>query len=125
MATNNTQCNTDDLGSIYPGLILAGHYILLKQIGHGNNAHVWMVYHIVTDSYLAMKIQDFECYKDGKREIMIIKKITEYAKFHPNKNIHCIKLLDSFIYKEDDEVQYVCSVYELCQKLCNNFQRYL
>ena len=50
---------------IFPGLILKNDYVLLKKIGFGNNASVWMVYQISTKFYLAIKIQDYQCYEDG------------------------------------------------------------
>ena len=109
---------------IFPGLVLKGDYILLKKIGYGNNAGVWMTYQISSKSYLAIKIQDNECYEDGCREVAIIKKINAYArqqyslkdKADSNKtyqNIHCVKMLDYFVYEEDDKTRFVCSVYDL------------
>ena len=98
---------------IFPGLVLKSDYILLKKIGYGNNAHVWMTYQISTKSYLAIKIQDSECYEDGCREVAIIRKINTYAKQQKGKNIYCVKMLDYFVYEEDAKRRYVCSVYDL------------
>lgn len=98
---------------IYPGLILKREYILLQKIGHGNNATVWICYHIPKKSFFAMKIQDNQCYHDGCREVVIIKKINQYCKEHENKNIYCVNMLDYFIFEEDEETKFVCSVYEL------------
>lgn len=102
---------------IYPGLVLGMEkdrnlYILLKKIGAGNNAIIWLVYHIKTETYRAMKIQDYQCYNDGCREVVIIKTINKYCREN-NKNIYCITMLDYFIYEEDKNVKFVCSVYEL------------
>lgn len=96
---------------IYSGLVLKEDYILLKQIGYGNNAKVWMSYQISRKLFVAMKIQDFQCYNDGCREVTIIKKINSYCE--ENKNIYCVTMLDYFVYEEDDDVKYVCSIYEL------------
>lgn len=96
---------------IYTGLILNDKYILLKKIGLGNNAGVWMVYCFVDKNFLAIKIQDWQCYEDGCREVKIIKKINEFSK--KNTNVFCVNMLDFFIYKLNDDVQYVCTVYEL------------
>jgi serine/threonine protein kinase len=98
---------------IFPGLILGKNYVLLKKIGSGNNASVWMTYRISTKSYYAIKIQDYQCYHDGCREVAIIKKINKYCNENQNKNIYCVKMLDYFVYAEDDETKYVCSVYDL------------
>ena len=98
---------------IYPGLVLKNEYVLLKKIGFGNNAAVWMTYQISTQSYFAIKIQDNQCYNDGCREVAIIKKINSYCKENNTKNICIVKMLDFFVYEEDDETKYVCSVYDL------------
>lgn len=98
---------------IYPGLILKREYVLLQKIGHGNNATVWICYHIPKKSFFAMKIQDNQCYHDGCREVVIIKKINQYCKEHEDKNIYCVNMLDYFIFEEDDETKFVCSVYDL------------
>ena len=102
--------------TIYPGLVLKNDYILLKKIGHGNNAGVWMTYQISIQNFLAIKIQDHECYHDGCREVAIIKKLNNYCKNNQNKNIYCVKMLDYFVYQEDEEeteTKFVCSVYDL------------
>ena len=109
---------------IFPGLVLKEDYVLLKKIGFGNNAGVWMTYQIKTQTYLAIKIQDYQCYHDGCREVAIIKKINNYCKENKNKNIYCVKMLDYFVYEEDDETKFVCSVYDLyagsIQMILNN-----
>lgn len=104
---------TDDI--IFPGLILNDDYVLLKKIGYGNNAGVWMTYSITMKSYFAMKIQDHECYDDGCREIKILKNINLYIEKNKNINTYCVNMLDCFKYSEtkDDGVVFVCSVYEL------------
>ncbi|AYV85597.1 MAG: hypothetical protein Satyrvirus25_2 [Satyrvirus sp.] len=98
---------------IYPGLILKNDYILLKQIGYGSNATVWIVYMISKKCVLAMKIQNHECFKDGCKEVAILEKINSYTKENPSKNTNCIKMLDYFIYEEKKNMRYVCSVYDL------------
>jgi serine/threonine protein kinase len=102
--------------TFYPGLVLKEDYVLLKKIGFGNNAVVWMVYQISTQTFVAMKIQDNQCYHDGCREVTIIKRINTFCKNNNNKNIFCVNMLDYFVYQEDEEdedVKFVCSVYEL------------
>jgi serine/threonine protein kinase len=97
---------------IYSGLVLKREYVLLKKIGFGNNASVWMAYQISTKNFLAIKIQDYQCYHDGCREVVIIKKINSYRK-KTNRNTYCIEMLDYFVYEYSDNVKFVCSVYEL------------
>lgn len=98
--------------TIYSGLVLKNEYILLKEIGYGNNASVWMSYRIPDQTYLAIKIQNEQCYKDGCREVIIIEKINNFCK-ESKENIYCVKMLDFFVYEEDDNIKYVCSVYDL------------
>lgn len=106
---------------IHPGLILKDDYLLLIKIGYGNNAGVWMTYQLSTKAYLAIKIQDYECYDDGCREVKIIKKINEWSKNNKSaKNqskgafdTNCIKMLDFFEYQAPPNYKFVCSVYEL------------
>lgn len=109
---------TNDL--IYTGLVLKNDYILLKKIGHGNNACVWMVYQISSNNFFAMKIQDHQCYNDGCREIIIIKKINEYYSKNPKENNYCIRMREGFVYVASEninnietEFKFVCSVYNL------------
>lgn len=99
---------------IYPGLVLENDYLLLKMIGYGNNAKVWMCYKISSKSYFAIKIQDHRCYNDGCREVAIINKINSYCVHNPEINTYCIKMIDFFEHKTDyDDIKYICSVYNL------------
>ena len=97
---------------IYPGLILKDIYVLLKKIGNGNNAGIWMCYCIPDKKYLAMKIQDHECYKDGCREVNIL---NHMKKMTPNgaDPHHLLQLIDYFIYEESEEVKFVCMLFDL------------
>lgn len=98
---------------IWPGLILKDDYVLLRKIGAGNNASVWMCYQITTGKYVATKVQNYKCYADGRREIEIIRKINEHCAKNPTINSHVIHMLDFFVFAETEEVKFVCSVYEL------------
>lgn len=100
---------TDEI--IYSGLVLKNSYVLLKKIGSGSNADVWITYDISGNKYMAMKIQDFQCYEDGCREVVIIKKINEYA--NNKSETFCIKMIEYFVYEENDDIKFVCSVYDL------------
>ena len=104
---------TDEI--IFPGLMLNDDYVLLKKIGYGNNAGVWMAYRISTKSYFAIKIQDHECYDDGCREIKILKKINEFIGKNNDVETYCVNMFDCFKYSEqkDDGIVFVCSVYDL------------
>ena len=97
---------------IYSGLIMKS-YVLLKQIGYGNNAIVWLAYRMTNDTYVAVKVQDHQCYIDGCREVSIIDRINSFSQINPNVQTYCVKMLDYFTYKEKNETRYVCSVYDL------------
>lgn len=109
----DSDTESENTSSIYSGLVLKGEYVLLKKIGEGNNASIWMTYYIPKDDYIAMKIQYHQCFNDGCREVKIIEKINEYAKANPEKNIHCVNMTECFIFEEDDDIKFVCSAYPL------------
>ena len=98
---------------IYPGLPLKKEYILLRKIGFGANAAVWMAYRIPDKSYVAIKIQNYHCYEDGCREISIMKQIKQYALANIEKKTYCIYMIEYFIFEENEEMRFVCSVYDL------------
>lgn len=108
--SQNGQVITDEI--IFPGLILKDIYVLLKKIGYGNNAFVWMTYCISKNIFFAIKIQDYQCYEDGCREVAIIKKINKYSN-DKKINSYCVNMLDFFVYEENENTRFVCSVYEL------------
>lgn len=102
---------------IHAGLYLKSQYLLLALIGKGGNAGVWLAYCMLDRKYYAVKVQRGECFDDGKREVRIIRAINQHAKTHASKDIHCVQMLDSFLFntRDDDDVpeSYVCSVYDL------------
>lgn len=97
----------------YSGLLLNNKYVILKEIGSGNSARVFLAYSIKKAKYYAIKVQDFECYKDGVREISIIKSINDYCNENNIKNSYCVTMLKFFIFEPGYGEKYVCSVYEL------------
>lgn len=103
----------DDINTFifYSGLIIHDNYLLLKKIAEGVNASVWMIYNIEQDGFYAMKIQNAVGYKDGKKEIVIMKNINTYNK--KKGETKCIKMLQHFIYELNRETCFVCTVYEL------------
>src|ERR1700733_2169869 len=105
--------DTDEI--IHRGLLLKNHdnhYLLLRKIGFGNNANVWICFKISDQKYCAIKIQHYQCYGDGKREITILKSISDFIKIN-NEPTHCVEMIDYFVYQFTEEIKYICSVYEL------------
>ena len=95
------------------GLVVALKYVLVKEIGKGASATVWIVYNLEQLEFMAMKIQFSECYDDGSREVVIVQKINEYMSKNPEKNVECVKMHDFLEYKYSDKNVFVCSVYDL------------
>ena len=98
---------------VQPGIILNNKYVLLRCIGAGNNARVWISYQFDEKRFVAVKVQYFECYDDGCREVVIVDKITKFYNKNPNSNFHSVTLLDNFILSVSNDMKYVCSVYDL------------
>lgn len=105
-----------------PGFIISNNgvrYVLLIKIGRGRNASVWMVYNVTSKKYMAMKIQIADGFKDGCKEVKIIKAITKLSEKSPELTKHLITLCDSFYYSYsvdrtgEKENEHVCTVYEL------------
>jgi serine/threonine protein kinase len=95
------------------GLVIASKYVMIKEIGKGASATVWIVYNLEQLEFMAMKIQFSVCYDDGSREVVIVQKINEYMTKNPEKNVQCVKMHDFLEYKYSDNDVFVCSVYDL------------
>lgn len=107
--SSDNSLNEEDY--IYSGLVLKNNYILLKKIGVGANANIWMIYNIVKGISQALKIQNYESYNDGCKEVVIIKKINSTQQKY-NQSTHCIKMLDYFTY-EGGICKFACMLFEL------------
>lgn len=107
-----SQSDEESNYSIYPGICLKNKYILIREIGCGNNASVWVCYSIPSKQFLAMKIQYSECYSDGCNEINLLGKIKKFIEENSSIKTHCIEMKDNFIYSFEDR-KYVCSIFDL------------
>lgn len=108
--SSSEQINVEEI--LPPGKILGDRYLLIVRIGYGNSASVWLSYNFIDKKYVAIKIQDYQCYDDGKREINIIKAVNKAAK---NTQSYCVQMIECFVYEQPDEItlKFVCSVYNL------------
>lgn len=110
------------LPHVYSGLMLTSRrnnqYLLLKQIGFGSNAVVWIAYCITSADYVAVKVQDEKCVADGIREVNLLNEIKTYITAHPDTQTNCVVMTDYLPYVERDGKEYICSVYELCADSC-------
>jgi len=73
------------------GEILKGQYAIIKKIGKGSYANVWLAYDIMSNSYVAIKVQHPDNFKEGVEEINFLRRIKPYRCEFINN------LLDAFI----------------------------
>lgn len=104
----------------YYGEVLNDRYLILKKIGSGSFASVWLSYDIKSDTksngYNAIKIQNANDYDEGLDEIKFLSQIEKVNCPHLNS------LQNNFIFKNDDG-EHICmvselmfgSVYEICK----------
>jgi serine/threonine-protein kinase SRPK3 len=111
-SSSNEDASVDE-SVIFPGLVLKYKYVLLRKIGAGSNASVWLVWDASSKAVCAMKVQSSMCYDDGCREVAIIRQVNKFAKEHPSKQTYSVLMLDYFTYAEDDDTNFVCSIYPL------------
>lgn len=101
----------------WTGQLINDNYILIKKLGFGSFAAVWLAYSLKHKKCYAIKILNPEDYKSGTKEINIFK---EFKKF---KNSHIIEMIDHFsipVPSEDTDYnpdnyngEHICIVLEL------------
>lgn len=91
---------------IVSGLLLRNKYILIRKIGSGSFATVWLSYNIQNRTFVAIKIQNPEDIDAGEDEVELFKRM---------KNDPCPylnKMLEDFIDVIEDG-EYLCMVFKL------------
>lgn len=88
------------------GDLIANKYILLKFLGRGTFAHVWMCYNVMNYKYYAIKIQDCDYYENGMKEVNLYKKIKDI------KSPYLNNLSDNFTLQNEDGKN-ICMVFKL------------
>lgn len=132
--TFGSRCNYD-----WTGKIIANNYILIKKLGCGSFAVVWLCYSLKHKKCYAIKILNPEDYKSGVKEINIFKEIYKF------KSQYIISMIDHFeisvpndqLGSDNDEYYdksykhicivlelMLCSVYDII-KICNKKYKYL
>ena len=86
--------------------ILKNRYIILKKIGTGGFASVWLTYDMIDLKYYAIKISNNQMYNICMEETKIYEMIKKY------ECKHLIDIVTSFNLKNDKEI-YHCNVMEL------------
>jgi len=91
----------------WTGEILNEKYIMLKRIGAGSFAAVWLCTDISKKKFYAMKISNPDDYYDAESELTIMKH------YNKKKNLHLIDLIDHFEFTNDDNDIQICIVMPL------------
>lgn len=95
----------DDVFNDWTGEIFNNNYIMIKKLGFGSYASVWLSYDIDNFQYCAIKVHNRIDFKTGNKEMNVYKKIKEFK----CKNL--TNIYDSFIYEKSGK--YFCCVIEL------------
>lgn len=111
MSEKDSSLSSDDMESShnennFEGEVLQNKYIVLKKLGSGSFASVWLSYDMSAKTFNAIKIQNPDYFYEGESEVELFKKI---------KNTNCKylnKLSNSFIHNVGED-EYVCMVSEL------------
>src|ERR1700747_2715209 len=80
---------------LYSGQLLKSKYVLLTDIGHGNDNSVWLSYNIINKKFYAIKIhrpmEGLE--ENSEREIDLMKVITKSQENTPSNKQNIITLI--------------------------------
>ena len=102
-SSSDQECGLDNNLNLN-GCIL-GDYNILYQIGSGAYSIVWLSYHIGTNKYYALKVQDPADFKDGLDEVKFVSKLpTEPA---------CFNNIVEYFIETRGKQKYLCSVWNL------------
>src|SRR4051794_26064263 len=78
------------------GSLIAGRYLLVRQLGEGGMGTVWEATHTVTLRSVAMKfLKDAACHAEDQRKRFLREASTASALQHPN----VVEILDFFDYE--------------------------
>lgn len=106
----NDQANmmdSDDEGEVSKGMVgmlFKYRYFVLKYLGSGGFARIWLVYDIIENRYAAMKVQYPGDYAEATKEHAVMMAL--------GANRYCMSLLDTFDQVFEGE-KYFCFVLEL------------
>jgi serine/threonine-protein kinase SRPK3 len=94
------------------GEVLKSQYAIIKKIGKGSYANVWLAYDITNNKYVAIKVQHPDNYTEGFEEMQFLRKIRLYKCKYINN------LLEGFVeirrdHDNDKKKKYICMVFEL------------
>lgn len=105
MSSSNSE--NMDLNIDFSGKLINKEHVVLKKIGSGAFASVWLCYNIIKNIFYAVKIQNVTDEDEIKNELEISKKF--------KKCEYINKILLNFNYKNNEtSTEYMCFIYELC-----------
>jgi len=111
ISSNDTEVSqsSDEMSLTYydfAGDILNTSYIILKKLGSGSFATVWLAYNTDSKTFCAIKIQNTEDQYEGEMEVELLKKI---------KGTGCMYLntLNKTFVHSTDEGDHICMVTDL------------
>lgn len=87
--------------------VINNRYIIIKKLGDGSYASVWMTYDVIDEKYHAIKIGNPGDYRTCLKETNIYNKIRNY------KSPYLMNIIRSFDYKNDDEELQHCEIMDL------------
>lgn len=92
----------------YSGEFMNDRYVVIRRLGMGAFAQVWLSFDIKTNNYCAIKIHGASDtdYAYGEIELDVLKKVRTKAINHANSHI------DNFVWENGDD-EHFCIVYEL------------
>ena len=106
---SNISDSGDDVfeeGIDFTGSILQDNYIIIKKIGCGSFATVWLAYNLNYKIFNAIKIQHPEDFDAGDEEVDIFKRV---------KKTGCkyLNVMDEYFIETTEEGEHICMVFEL------------
>jgi serine/threonine-protein kinase SRPK3 len=92
----------------YTGQVLFKKYVLIKKLGSGAFATVWLAYNYKNKKYYALKVQNGEDFEDAEYEVDIYKQLKKSSCQYFNQ------LVEHFVFKDEEDDEHMCMVTELC-----------
>jgi len=92
------------------GEVIKKQYAIIKKVGKGSFANVWLAFDTINNNFVAIKVQHPDNYDEGIDELKFLMKIGKYN--HPYIN----NVIDGFIEAKKDgqtRKKYICMVFEL------------
>jgi len=122
--STNSSSSDGENGDCFQGEVLLNRYILIKRIGCGAFASVWLSFDVENEKYYAIKIQEAKSYHDGKEEVYFLKELQKYDCKYISNMIDYFVITGNHIqqdyYELSKQIQekekpnrYVCMVFEL------------